>query len=39
MQVVEVVGDKLKVLEADGLVLGELNTEQGDAAGGGGGFM
>jgi hypothetical protein len=38
MQVVEVVDDELKVLEADGLVSGELNTKQGDAAGGGGKF-
>jgi hypothetical protein len=38
MQVVEVVGDELKVLEADGLVSSELNTKQGDAAGGGGKF-
>jgi hypothetical protein len=38
MQVVEVVDDELKVLEADGLVSGELDAELGDAAGGDGRF-
>jgi hypothetical protein len=39
MQVVEVVCDELKVLQANGLILGELNAEQRDATNGGGGFM
>jgi hypothetical protein len=38
MQLVEVVDDELKVLEADGLVLGELDAKLGDAADGDGGF-
>jgi hypothetical protein len=37
-QVIEVVGNELKVLEADVLVSGELDAKQGDAASGGGRF-
>jgi hypothetical protein len=37
-QVVEVVRDELMVLEADGLVSGELDAKQGDVVGCGGRF-
>jgi hypothetical protein len=33
-----VVGDELEIFKADGLVLGELDTEQVDVAGGDSGF-
>jgi hypothetical protein len=33
-----VVGGELKVFEVDGLILGELDVEQGDVASGDGGF-
>jgi hypothetical protein len=39
MQIVEVVSDEVEVLEADGLISGELDVEQGDATNGGSGFM
>jgi hypothetical protein len=34
-EVVEVVDDELKVLEADGLISGEIDAKQGDVTGGG----
>jgi hypothetical protein len=34
-----VVGDELKVLEADGLVSSELDAEKADVTGGSGGLM
>jgi hypothetical protein len=37
-QVVGLIDDELKVFEADGLALGELDTEQVDVIGGDGGF-